>query len=161
MSKKHYTCTRKSIQSVCNSIKNYKSWLFTNDDCSQFEILTPTLDNLMLMREFNLTKAVKGFSSPSSYARLRKLCMKYDIYSASFVCMCIGAEDMSYAISDLMNGITPRAIHPVDTMKIIKSSEQEKSIGKQDLLQKKILYLSTLIKNYIGKHNLDNIVYEA
>ena len=161
MSKKHYTCTRKSIQSVCDSIKNYKNWLFTNDDCSQYEILNPTLDNITLMREYNLTKAVKGFSSPSSYSKLRRLCMKYDIYSASFLCMCIGSENMASVISDLMNGITPREIHPVDTMKIINSSEQEKSIRKQNLLQKKILYLSTLIKDYIDKHTLDNIMVEA
>lgn len=161
MSKKHYTCTRKSIQSVCDSIKNYKSWLFTNDDCSQFEILTPTLDNLMLMRKYNLTKAVKGFPSPSSYSKLRKLCMKYDIYSASFLCMCIGPENMADVISDLMNGITPREIHPVDTMKIINSSDQEKSISKQNFLQKKILCLYSLIKEYIDKHNLDNIALEV
>jgi hypothetical protein len=94
---------RKPSYAVIDAYRNYKDWMFLDNDFTHIEILPPTLENLEMMQEFGLTYVIKGFRNIVEYSRWDHLRFKFGISSLFLATRCLGNQFMSDAIVSFFN----------------------------------------------------------
>lgn len=90
------------LYDILEPIKHYKDWMFTDIHISRIEILSPTLDNLIMMTEHNMLWVVKGFNNPLEFKIFDYLRVEHGVSSMMFASRSLGSGIMYKAITSLL-----------------------------------------------------------
>lgn len=99
----HFRVKRKPFYKVIDAYKNYKNWMFVNNDFTQIEILPPTLDVLKMMSDYGLTNVIKGFRNIVEYTEWDNLRYYFGTTSIFLMTRCLGTQFVSNALVSFMN----------------------------------------------------------
>ena len=91
------------LYDILEPIKHYKDWIFTDIHISRIEILSPTLDNLNMMKEHNMLWVVKGFYNPLEFKIFDHLRVEHGVSSMMFASRSLGLGIMLKAITSMLN----------------------------------------------------------
>ena len=91
------------LYDILEPIKHYKDWMFTDIHISRIEILSPTLDNLIMMKEYNMLWVVKGFRNPLEFKIFDYLRVEQGVNSMMFASRSLGSGIMLKAITAMLN----------------------------------------------------------
>lgn len=91
------------LYDILEPIKHYKDWMFTDIHMSRIEILSPTLDNLNMMKEHNMLWVVKGFRNPLEFKIFDHLRVEHGVSSMMFASRSLGSDIMLKAITSMLN----------------------------------------------------------
>lgn len=94
---------RKSKYSLIDSYQSFRNWMFINSDCTQIEILSPTLNGLEMMNKYGLTYVVKGFKNILEFSKWDHLRFKLGLTSMLLASRCLGSKFMSDTIVSFFN----------------------------------------------------------
>ena len=100
---KKFRIYKVNIASNIEAILHFKDWMFFNNELTGLEILSPKLDTLKMMKDYDLNFVVKGFKNPKEYLMFDKLRVKYGTYSMLYASRCVGNELIVDAINALAN----------------------------------------------------------
>ena len=98
----HFRVKRKSLK-VIDAYKNYKNWMFVDNDFTQIEILPPTLDVLKMMSDYGLTYVIKEFRNIVEYTEWDNLRYHFGTTSMFLMTRCLGTRFVSDALVSFMN----------------------------------------------------------
>jgi hypothetical protein len=82
---------------------HFRDWMFFNNDLSGLEILSPNLDTLKMMKEYEMDFVVKGFKNTKEFLMFNKLRIKYGTYKMLYTVRCLGNEVVVTALNALAN----------------------------------------------------------
>lgn len=112
---------------ILEPIKHYKDWMFTDIHTSRIEILSPTLDSLNMMKEYNMLWVVKGFRNPLEFKIFDYLRVEQGVNSMMFASRSLGSGIMYKAITSLLyNEPMP------STQEVEESAEESRLISVVD-----------------------------
>lgn len=90
------------LYDILEPIKHCKDWMFTDIYISRIEILSPTLDNLNIMKEYNMLWVVKGFRNPLEFKIFDYLRVEQGVNSMMFASRSLGSGIMYKAITSFL-----------------------------------------------------------
>lgn len=115
------------LYDILEPIKHYKDWMFTDIHTSRIEILSPTLDSLNMMKEYNMLWVVKGFRNPLEFKIFDYLRVEQGVNSMMFASRSLGSALMYKAITSLLyNEPMP------STQEVEESAEESRLISVVD-----------------------------
>ena len=91
------------LYDILEPIKHYKDWIFTDIHISRIEILSPTLDSLIMMKEYNMLWVVKGFRNPLEFKIFDYLRVEHGVSSMMFASRSLGSGIMLKTITSMLN----------------------------------------------------------
>ena len=83
----------KNMWFIIDAVRHFKDWMFISRDMVDVEILSPTLSNLEMMKEYNMAFVVKGFNSPMEYIKYDNLRFRHGFYGAMYATKSLDCMD--------------------------------------------------------------------
>ena len=128
------TVHKKHIGDVLDCILHYHDWMFTDSSISRVEILPPTLDNINLMRNYNLLWVVKGFKNPTEFNIWNTLRFNQGFHAMMYASKSVGTDLIYQAINSMVNGQPLPSKREVD-----QSIEDNRLIKVEDEISEKLI----------------------
>ena len=94
---------KKYVYSVLEAYRNYKNWMFFDNDLTQIEILPPKLETLEMMKKYDLSFVVKGFKNIVEYSKWERIRLKFGMATALLLTRCFSEKFLVNTLTSFAN----------------------------------------------------------